>query len=76
MYGKGDKQRPLAVSKEVFESNWDTIFNKKSYIEEDECECQYCTGTCIKTSQELIDRASVGSPTKKDVESLVKGVFK
>jgi uncharacterized protein YPO0396 len=24
--GKGDKQRPLAVSEEQFDKNWDTIF--------------------------------------------------
>ena len=27
--GKGDKQRPLSVPKEQFESNWDTIFDKR-----------------------------------------------
>lgn len=26
--GKGDKQRPLAVSEEQFSNNWDTIFKK------------------------------------------------
>jgi hypothetical protein len=26
--GKGDKQRPLGVPKEQFESNWDAIFKK------------------------------------------------
>ena len=26
--GKGDKQRPLGVPVEQFESNWDAIFNK------------------------------------------------
>jgi len=32
--GKGDRQRPLGVPKEQFESNWDTIFNKKKLVEE------------------------------------------
>ena len=26
--GKGDKQRPLSVTEEQFNSNWDTIFKK------------------------------------------------
>ena len=26
--GKGDRQRPLSVPKEKFESNWDAIFKK------------------------------------------------
>lgn len=26
--GKGDRQRPLGVPKEQFESNWDAIFGK------------------------------------------------
>jgi hypothetical protein len=33
--GKGDKQRPISVDKEIFNSNWDRIFSKKK--EENEC---------------------------------------
>jgi|DEB0MinimDraft_6_1074348.scaffolds.fasta_scaffold86645_2 hypothetical protein len=29
MNGKGSKQRPLSVSKDKFDSNWDSIFGKK-----------------------------------------------
>lgn len=29
MNGKGSKPRPLGVSREVFDSNWDAIFGKK-----------------------------------------------
>jgi len=32
--GKGDARRPLAVPKEQFESNWDTIFKKIPTLEE------------------------------------------
>jgi len=28
MNGKGDKQRPLKIDKDKFESNWDAIFGK------------------------------------------------
>lgn len=27
--GKGSKQRPASVSKEKFDSNWETIFEKR-----------------------------------------------
>lgn len=29
MNGKGDKTRPLSVSREVWEKNWESIFGKK-----------------------------------------------
>mgnify|MGYP003346904653 FL=1 len=32
--GKGDKQRPLTVPKEQFDSNWDAIFNKNKLVKE------------------------------------------
>lgn len=32
--GKGDRQRPLTVPKEQFESNWDAIFKKPSKLTE------------------------------------------
>jgi hypothetical protein len=32
MNGKGSKQRPLSVSKDKFDSNWDSIFGKKVEI--------------------------------------------
>lgn len=35
--GKGDKQRPLSVDKEIFNNNWERIFSKKSA----EYECEY-----------------------------------
>lgn len=33
--GKGDLKRPLVVSEETFNKNWDQIFNKKSPKEQD-----------------------------------------
>jgi NTP pyrophosphatase (non-canonical NTP hydrolase) len=30
MNGKGDKRRPLTVSKEQFAANWDRLFNRRS----------------------------------------------
>jgi len=32
MSGKGSKQRPRSVSKDKFDSNWDSIFSKKIKI--------------------------------------------
>lgn len=32
--GKGDARRKLVVPEEVFNKNWDTIFGKKSLVEE------------------------------------------
>lgn len=32
--GKGDLKRKLVVSEEVFNANWDTIFGKKSLVED------------------------------------------
>lgn len=29
--GKGSARRPMAVDKEIYESNWDKIFSKKDY---------------------------------------------
>ena len=34
MSGKGSKPRPLSISQEEFESNWDNIFRKKQKIVE------------------------------------------
>lgn len=30
--GKGSKRRPLSVSQDEFEANWDNIFKKKKYV--------------------------------------------
>jgi hypothetical protein len=32
--GKGDAKRKLVVPEEVFNNNWDTIFGKKSLVEQ------------------------------------------
>jgi len=32
--GKGDLRRPLVIPEEQFNKNWDTIFKKKSLVEE------------------------------------------
>lgn len=29
MAGKGDKQRPLTISKETYDANWELAFKKK-----------------------------------------------
>jgi hypothetical protein len=34
MSGKGSNRRPQSVSEEKFQSNWDTIFNKKSVTDD------------------------------------------
>jgi hypothetical protein len=31
-YGKGSRARPLSVSKETFNDNWDKIFSKKDTV--------------------------------------------
>lgn len=33
--GKGDKQRPMAISTEEYQDNWEAIFGNKEAIEED-----------------------------------------
>jgi hypothetical protein len=35
MSGKGSKPRPLSVSTETFDNNWDVIFGKKKKIDEE-----------------------------------------
>lgn len=34
MNGKGDKRRPMNVQYDLFEDNWDRIFNKKQDLRE------------------------------------------
>ena len=34
--GKGSGRRPMAVDKDIYESNWDKIFNKKDYNKKEE----------------------------------------
>ena len=51
--GKGDKRRPMFISREKFNSNWDNVFNKKEKIDNEcltECrvkekQCSECGGT-------------------------------
>ena len=38
--GKGDKQRPLTVDEEQFNSNWDKIFNKKPESLKEKAPCE------------------------------------
>ena len=35
MNGKGSKPRPLSVSREEYERNWDMLFGKKEKTEEE-----------------------------------------
>jgi hypothetical protein len=35
MSGKGSKPRPYSVDQKTFESNWDSIFNKKKKTEQE-----------------------------------------
>jgi hypothetical protein len=37
-YGKGSRARPLSVSKETFNDNWDKIFKKPEVVEEPKVE--------------------------------------
>jgi hypothetical protein len=55
--GKGDKQRPLTVPKEQFESNWEKIFGKKN-VKNHECnglcgeyECKENQSTCARIAR-------------------------
>jgi hypothetical protein len=49
--GKGDKQRPMSVDKEIFTSNWDRIFSTKK----EETECHYSGLRSVKAYEEKKD---------------------
>lgn len=54
-YGKGSRARPLSVSKDKFNDNWDRIFKKTDAKEEPKQECilnSHGTHASIDTNQE------------------------
>lgn len=46
--GKGSGARPLSVSKEQFNNNWDVIFSKKDKLVEKYNECPVPCNDCAK----------------------------
>lgn len=60
--GKGSASRPLSVSREVYENNFDRIFNKDKI--EKELGCRKCVGAACK-SQACSDVYSVSKLENK-----------
>lgn len=66
--GKGSKPRPLSVSKEEFEKNWEQVFGKRKNEEEDEEAYQKIVQELSDLSQEAMNEyiSNKESEEKKD----------
>lgn len=56
--GKGSKQRPTTVTKQMFDNNWNTIFNKKC---QKKCQLDTTTNKCIGCNRSMEEITSKGN---------------